>query len=203
MTDHRSTPSAEVLLALHARVVRGDPVALDELADRVLPVLRRALRRSLHRADTDEIAESAHQAILIYRARPNVFEPGRGIPLDRFLLGIAANLLRVRLRSDARRSVREGEWAERLRQSAAPHRDGPALRVAIREVRQALPLVCNPSDLAAMSAWLDEDDSGAVAVQLGVAHLPSSAQRRAQTRLLARVARKLKRYFESLRGGGG
>ena len=47
-----------------------------------------------------------------------------------------------------------------------------------------------------MVAWLNEDDTGIVAVCLGVSHLPAAEQRREVRRFIDRVIKRLRRLFE-------
>jgi hypothetical protein len=83
-------------------------------------------------ADTD--------AFLTYVARPFAFDAARQVPLDGFLYGIAARILRDRLRSDGRRSLREGNYAERIGMTRGDRADERGVsRVALGEVRQAHP----------------------------------------------------------------
>jgi hypothetical protein len=113
------------------------------------------------------------------------------VPLDRFLYGVAARILRDRLRSDTRRDVRERDYAEHV-QRAYGHQttDRTTSYAAVQEVRRALPYVCDPTELAAMVAWLNEDDTGVVAVRLGLSDLRPTEQRREVKRFTARVIKR-------------
>ena len=73
-------------------------------------------------------------------------------------------------------------------------------RAAVQEILSVLPLVCGPTELAAMRAWLDDHDIGVVAARLGLSHLPKADQHRAFNVLWARVIKRLQRR---LRSGGG
>ena len=100
--------SAARLLALHHCVRDGNRAALEQLAAELLRPVCRRLRRQFPRAGLDLVADAADDAILVYAARPRLFDPARGVSLAAFVYGIAARVLRDRLRADERRSVREG-----------------------------------------------------------------------------------------------
>ena len=172
---------------------------LEQLAGELWLPLCRRLRRSFPRAATDLVADASNDAILAYAARPQEFDVSRRVPLDHFLFGIAARILRDRLRSDKRRDVREGDYGKHILQAYGHQTDDRATsHVAVQEVRRARALVCNPTELAAVVAWLNEDDTGIVAVRLGLSHLPPVEQRREVKRFTARVIMRLRRHF---RGG--
>jgi len=127
------------LLALHARVRDGDRAALEPLAVELLRPLCRRLRRQCPRAEPDVVAETVHDAILAYAAHPRRFDPARGVSLAAFVNGIAARMLRDRLRAEERRCVREGHawyvlhWHRR-------QADDRALSCAtVQEIRSMLP----------------------------------------------------------------
>lgn len=192
----RIEPARPRLPDLHARVTCGDSSALGQLASEVSPLLRRRLRRSFQRASTDLIIDAANDAILAYATRPQVFDASRNVPLDGFLYGIAARILRDRLRGEQRRHVRERAYAEHVERAFGDRTDNRATSSAvIQAVRRALPLVCDPTELAAVVVWLHEDDSGAVAVRLGLSHLERTEQRREVKRFISRVAKRLRRRF--------
>jgi DNA-directed RNA polymerase specialized sigma24 family protein len=189
-------PSAARLLALHARVVDGDRVALNPIVGEVWIPLCRRLRQSFPSASADLAADASNDAILTYAARPPEFDVGRGVPLDHFLYGIAARILRDRIHTDRRRDKREGDYAAHILQAYGHQVDDRATsRAAVQEARRALALVCGPTELAAALAWLDEDDTGIVAVRLGVSHLSTAEQRREVRRFTARVIKRLRRHF--------
>jgi hypothetical protein len=66
---------------------------------------------------------------------------------------------------------------------------------AVQELRRALAIVCDPAELAAVLAWLDRDDTGVVAVCLGLSNLEPMEQRHEVRRFTARVIKRLKRHF--------
>ena len=189
-------PSPARFLDLHVRVVNGDRVALNKLAGELWLPLCRRLRRSFPRAAADVVADASNDAILTYAARPAAFDASRQVPLQHFLYGIAARILRDRLRSDERRVVRESEYADHFLQSIGDRTDDGAMAgAAVQQVRGALQLVCNASELRAMVAWLNEDDTEIIAVCLGVSNLRPSERRREAKRFIDRVIKRLRRHF--------
>jgi len=184
-------------------VISGDREALEQLATKLRLPLRHRLRLTFPRAPSDLHTEASNDALLIYAAKPQAFEVGRNVPLERFLYGIAVHVLRDRLRSDQRRCLREREYAE-LCVQADESLDGRAAPIeAVQDLRRALPLVCNSIELAAMLAWLDQDDTGVVAVCLGLSHLRGTEQRREVKHCLARIVRRLQRHFDKHQRAAG
>lgn len=185
------------LLELHALLIGGDQTAVEQLADELWPLLYRRLRRSFPHTAADFIADASNDAMLTYAQRPHAFDSSRQVPLDHFLYGIAARILRDRLRSDRRRFVRESAYAEHILWAYGGHIDDRATtaRAAMKELRDALPFVCNQTELSAMVAWLNEDDTGVVAVRLGLSNLRLKEQRREVKRFTARVIKRLQRYL--------
>lgn len=194
--SERDESSAARLLALHAEVIAGDRAALEQIAVDLWRPLCRRLRREFPYAPTDLRIDASNDALLTYSARPYAFEADRFIRLDSFLFGIAARILRDRLRSDRRRLVRESVYAKHsLQRHRCQTAERAKARVTAKDIRDALRFVCNPTELLAMMAWLNEDDVGVVAARLGVSHLGPTEQRREVKRLMARVIKRLQRYF--------
>jgi hypothetical protein len=129
-----------------------------------------------------------------YWTRPQVFDPTRG-SLERFLYGIAVNLLRAGSRSDTRRRDHEGDYAQHVRRALDEPEERLIQFVTIAEVRAVLPRLCDPTELKAFTALLDGDNLMEVALNLnGCAARP--AERQAELRRLrARVVKRLQKYF--------
>jgi len=191
MSDSNLRALEERLLELHARVLLGDRAAVEEIGESLLLPVHKRLHRFARRATGDLVANSTHDAIGVYLDRPEAFDLRRG-SLVQFVHGIAANLLRVNRRSSLRRAVREDDYAKEPRQIAEGSFMDPILRA---ELRAALPRLCSPAELAAMKAFLNDDDTGRIAVHLGVAHLRLNEQRREKKRLYARVVKRLQRLW--------
>jgi DNA-directed RNA polymerase specialized sigma24 family protein len=185
-------------LDLHIRVVRGDREALEQVAGELSPALRRRLRRAFPRTTPELIVEAAHDAILAYSARPLEFDIGRGVLLESYLYGIASRILRDRLRSLKRHSVRDGKYAQHTRQMHEYQiGDDAMLSATVRDVRAALPRICDGAELQAILAWLNDDDNDALVVNLNLSHL-SKVERQAEVkRFWARMIKRLQRYFRT------
>jgi len=187
--------SAARLLDLHARLLGGDHEALGELWGLMWRPLCRRLRRRFSAAHAGLVEEVTDDAILAYGACPQVFDSVRQVPLDDFVYGIARRTLRDRLRGDQRRSEREKQAAAVFNAALAAQQRSLIAHVAVGEVRSQLSLVCTPAELGALTAWLDEGDSRALAERLGLSHLPRAQQIRHGELFLGRLIKRLQRRF--------
>jgi DNA-directed RNA polymerase specialized sigma24 family protein len=134
-------PSAARLLALHARMIAGDRAALEQLANELWLPLCRRLRRSFPRASADLVADASNDAVLTYAARPLEFDVSRRVPLDHFLYGIGARILRDQLRSDKRRDARDTHYGKHILLAYGHQTDDSATsHAAVQELRRALAL---------------------------------------------------------------
>jgi hypothetical protein len=187
-------------LELHARAIRGERAAVERLADELWGPVCRRLRRAFPRAAIDLIVDATHDAIVAYTSRPLSFAADRRVPLDRFVFGVAARILRDRVRSEARRSRRERDYAAHMWQTQAERPDDRVTsRIAARELQRALTVVCSGTELSAMAAWLSGDDHDALARCLGLARLGRTERQQAVKRFMARVIKRLQRHFASRR----
>jgi DNA-directed RNA polymerase specialized sigma24 family protein len=202
---NRST-NARHSIGLHTRVIEGDRLALEQVVAELHGPLCHRLRRAFPRADTTDVADAATDAILTYVAQPHHFDEARMVPLGAFVYGIAARILRDRLRSHMRRSAREGRYAaHRMFVSWHQPQDVYGARAVLaHELRCALALVCNTSELAAMAAWLNDAPTAVVAGHLGAGDLDPQPRHREIQRFVKRITQRLKRHFRSTaRGRGG
>jgi len=94
------------LIALHRRLLCEDGQALEELTALLLPYLGALLRRTLRPRDADLVNDAAEDALLDYLGNPSIFDPLRGVSLDRFLYVIALRRFWNHLRAARRRSPR-------------------------------------------------------------------------------------------------
>lgn len=124
------------LLKLHTRLLGGDAKAFDEV-----PVLLHLLERSLRVRypgcrDQAAINDAAEDAILIYLASPERFDPARA-RLDTFLGVIAGRRLLHYIRTDVRRRRREtATWTETV-EPAAPSDQPPNIDVLFALIDEA------------------------------------------------------------------
>jgi hypothetical protein len=174
--------------------ISSDDPALNQRVSRVLSALHRALRRKYPRASTDLIATGAADAILDHFAHPNVFDPTRGIPLDRFLLLPATRNLNNLLQAEARRRIREREYAHQLRAANDCAAAAIERRCDIEMIRRRFIDQSDPAERAAVECWLaGARTTGELAESLNVMRLPQVEQQRAVKRFKDRVIRRLSR----------
>lgn len=198
----RNDASAACLLDLHARRLGGERAALDLMWEEMWHPLCRRLRWQFSRASTDLVADVATDAIRAYGERPQAFNLAQHVPLDVFVYGIAWRMLRDRLRADGRRSERERAAASVLHANQQSG-DRILMRVLVREIRSVLPLVCTPTELAAIMSWLDDERGHPRGAGHRRQHPADTDQRLVKKRLLARTIKRLQRLFKVPQGGGG
>lgn len=199
--DTQASPPADVP-ALHDRLRGGDGMAVAPLAEVLLPGLARRLRRRFPGTDEHLLAEAAEDAFLNYVRRPARFEPGRGVALDQYLFQAACRDVVDRLRSDARRRVREVEYARRL-----PHEEGPtgAEAFEIRHDREVLlsrladsGVVVGEAEQRALRLLLNGEHSPEAWVPvLRLAGQPSEEGRGGVKRLRDRLLKRLRRWWRA------
>src|SRR5688572_21502995 len=103
---------ADDLAALHLRIIGGDAAAADTVASVMLASVSRRLRRGFPRVPHDFIVDAVTDALVLeYLARPQRFDSGLGVPLDRYLEVAARRNLQNRLQAEARRYANEGQYA--------------------------------------------------------------------------------------------
>src|SRR5581483_5201551 len=103
----RDPPDRDTLLSLHARLLSGDRLASEALMCLLLPHLVTAVARGFHRVDVQLVADGVTDALLDDSERPDQFDAGREVPLDRFLAAAAQRNVANLLRSEHRRKARE------------------------------------------------------------------------------------------------
>src|SRR5439155_13408712 len=96
---------AQILLALHNRLLEGDRVASAELAEMLLPRLISEMERKFPKTDLHLLSDGATDALLDYCARPAAFDAGRCVPLNRFLAKAGWRNIANLLRGEERRKV--------------------------------------------------------------------------------------------------
>jgi hypothetical protein len=192
-----SSPQFQAMLMedLAARIGRGDAAALGELAQHLLPVLMRRLRRAYGRVPSDLLSDACEDAILEYGASPRRFDPARGVPLDRFLQMAAARNLADLLKADARRRRRETTYVER-QQSAPRVRTLLGVEGETDARRRILSVVHGGLERTALAQWLaGEQRAASLAAALGISHLSPVEQRREVKRFKDRVRKRVLRLF--------
>jgi CheY-like chemotaxis protein len=103
----RKRPSDDLLSGLRQYAMCGDDAAVDQILTALLPVLRQRLRAAFATAEDDWIHDAAVDALMEYRARPDRYDPARGVPLSGYLLLAARRNLINRLDKERRRTAHE------------------------------------------------------------------------------------------------
>lgn len=186
--------------ALHERAVRGDRLAVDQLATQLLSALQRRLRRRFPRAPDDSIVNAVEDALLDYAARPARFDPSRGVPLEAYILRASTCNLVDDLRAEHRRRARESRYAS----SVLFDSRSPGLReFEPRYDQQTLDteldfsaMAANDSEASALRLWLGgEKRWPRLAEALGARELPPDQQRAEVKRFKDRILSRLRRWL--------
>ncbi len=192
-------------IALHLRLIAGDPTATLDFIERWLPQLVRSLgmRFAQVAAEDDHIITTAAiDALLSYTANPQQYNPGRGT-LSYYLYMLAYGDLLNALRSRSKRSkteipipiaessalIEDNDIANEVASSLDAH-------TTLDRVRAVL---TGPEDHLILSLMLAGERSTEVYAQaLGISHLPQSEQRAIVKRHKDRISRRLERLGDIL-----
>jgi RNA polymerase sigma-70 factor (ECF subfamily) len=193
-------------LALHLRLLAGDPLAPLETIESWLPELEKHLGLrypTVASADDHFITTAAIDALLDYTTHPERYNPERS-SLGSYLRMAATGDLINALRSDRTQrreatSIHPVENLLRARNSdieaVIENVDASAV---MQKVLEAFP---EPIDRGMLSLILQgERSTGPYARLLGIEHLPVSEQRAAVKRHKDRIAKRLERLRESPNG---
>jgi DNA-directed RNA polymerase specialized sigma24 family protein len=190
------TGSSLSLIPLHERLLGGELDVGEQLAAKLLPMLRGRLRTVFRTADYDVVNDAAEDALIEYFARPGRFDQTRGIPLDGFLFVIARRRLMNQLRSTTSRLQRERDYAASCSFVIAP----PQLENARAQMISARieSVISNDVERAAIRRWLSGQPDTAIAAALGLTALTESAMRQEVKRFKDRVRARLRRAATEL-----
>ncbi len=191
------------VLALHRRLLDGDRVASEELAELLLERLVCEVGRRFPRVDTHLVSDGVTDALLDYCARPSSFDTSRGIPLDRFLVQTARRNVLNLLRGGQRLKAREEKWGESSDEKVVelcpppgnPMQDEAQLHEQrLAELTQALE---DPVDKRVFELRMKgERRTTEFAKVLGLTHLTVAEQRREVKRAKDRIEKALRRRKE-------
>jgi hypothetical protein len=206
MTD----PTGAELLALHQRLLAGDVTAPRELAERLVPLVRRRLGQLERSVEDPAMVRSAIGWVIArYLKQPERFDPDRGGLVGYLTMEAHGDVLNE-LKTLKRRRGHERP-ADNLVELERPGRDS----TVEEEVLERVDPVDVPPDVAraalkAMSE-LDEVDrrlvrmmvdgvrsTAAFAAVLEISHLPIELQRKAVKRHKDRLGKILERLRERL-----
>lgn len=194
------SPDHYPLPALHDRLRCGEPMAPDDLARLLLPLLGDDLARRFPHADEQLIHDSVIDALLEYFASPQRFDASRNVPLDRFLASAASRNLTNSLLAEQRRKRREKAVGSKKREADVAL--DPAARNIQREDLEhgrqqrcaILAALEDPLDKEVLALMLDGvRDTATFARILHLTDLPTREQREEVKRRKDRITRRLRR----------
>ncbi|HYR74385.1 MAG TPA: hypothetical protein VEM96_00960 [Pyrinomonadaceae bacterium] len=190
---------ARTLLELHVRLLDGDRVASEDLAELLLMPLVRRLNRKFSRTDVQVVSDGVTDAILDYCARPQIFDPSRGVPLNTFLLMAGRRNILNLIRGEMRRKAREERFT-RVSSSKVvelyPSTGNTLRKEAIKARRRTelMQVLSDPVDKKVFELELKgERKTEAFAKVMGISGLPVADQRRAVKRAKDRIRKLLER----------
>lgn len=182
---------------LHGRLLSGDRTASEELAALLLPALLRELAAKFPFTDRAIVSDGVTDAVLEYCLKPDGFDTGRGVPLDRFLYQAGwrnvANLVRGEARRKAREEKAAAERPVEHDRSAGNNEQESAIQQG-RQEAELMKRLQNPRDRQILKLRLrGERKTEAFAKLLGITHLPLHAQRREVKRAKDRIDKIIRR----------
>jgi len=191
---------AQGLLWLHTRLLNGDRVASEELAELLLERLVCEVAGRFRGTDPQLVSDAVTDALLDYCARPSGFDPSQGIPLSRFLAHAARRNVSNLLRGERRRKTREEKWGESLAEKDVElgasvgnpiQNEAQIQQQRLGGLAQALK---DPVDKKIFQLRTQgERRTSEFAKVMGVAHLPKAEQRREVKRAKDRIEKLLQR----------
>ena len=190
----------QTLLVLHECLRQGDRLASEVLISVLLEPLVREMERKFPRTDPHQVCDGVTDALLDVCSRPGTFDPGRSVPLDRFIAQAAWRNIRDTLRGEKRRKVREEKASDlsvenlvALPPPAANSEESLSQRWR-QQTDDLMRTLDNPMDrkiLELKLAGVRRTDEFAQVI--GITHLPIAEQRRAVKRAKDRIDVQLKR----------
>jgi len=181
---------------LHARVLAGDPGALECLDTVFLKAVPARLERTFPRAPSDFAMDAAVDASLEYAANPTKFDPSRLPSVVDFVYMVARRNLTDRLRAESAFEDRQARYAGLQTVVLLPDRQTGRSDIDLWAC--VLAVTIDPRERRAAKLWLDEAGNAAIAEALGVGYLPSDDQRREAKRFKDRLLKRLSRYLRPL-----
>jgi hypothetical protein len=197
-------------VALHQRLLAGDPTAFPDLANAFLePLIAWLVHKNSFKVSEDYCLEAAEEALIALQKNPASYDPGRGKRLGAYLRMSAQGDLKNILRSESRH-WRKRKTLESVEDSPIAGNylgvdDDPSLALQIQEEHEkATRTVVTPvraglsePESRALDLMLQgERKTAAFAEALGIKHLPANVQQAE----VKRVKDKLQKRLE--RGGG-
>ena len=191
---------AECLVALHERLLHGDRVAPEELAELLLERLTAEVARQFPHTDIHIVYEGVADALLDYCAKPGGFDTARNVPLDRFLSQAAWRNVANSVRGEKRRKAREEKSVQdteskivELHPSVGNHNQNEA-QLQQERLAELMQTLENPVDRKVFELQMSgERRTEEFAKVMGISHLSAAEQRSEVKRTKDRIATHLKR----------
>ncbi len=191
---------AEHLFALHERLLHGDRVAPEELAELLLERLTAEIARQFPHTDIHVVYDGVADALLDYCAKPAGFDTTRSVPLDRFLSQAAWRNVANSVRGEKRRKAREEKSVEdteskivELHPSMGNHNQNEA-QLQQQRLADLIHTLENPMDRKVLELQMGgERRTEEFAKVMGISHLSAAEQRREVKRTKDRIGVHLRR----------
>jgi hypothetical protein len=180
-------------LQLHARVLTGQPGALDCLANVFLKALPPRLERTFRQVPWDFAIDAATDACLDYAAHPERFDSSRTASIVDFVFLIARRNLVDRLRGETALKNREARYGRENALIPPPKADRGRSGISLWAAISAVTI--DSSERRAAKLWLDDIGNDAIAQALGVDQLDATERRRHVKRFKDRLIKRLSRHF--------
>ncbi len=183
------------LTDLHDRVLNGDQLALEAIAQYSTQALHRQLRRAFRHVDADVLQDAAVDAFMDYARCPRRFHSSRFKSLDRFLYTSAWRNVADSLTADARRRRREARFVrETAFHDGSPKFTDQSVGIGSNTTPWLLDVATDDSERQALKRWLlGERRTGPLAQSLCFDGLPVPAQRREVKKFKDRIRKRLAR----------
>jgi hypothetical protein len=194
---------AQHLLVLHQRLLDGDRVVPEELAELLLDRLAREVARGFPHTDIHLVYDGVTDALLDYCSRPAGFDTSLRVPLGRFLARAARLNVANLVRGEKRRKAREEKWGElsddkivELCPSAGKLIQNE-LQVQQQQLAELAQRLKDPADKKIFALQMKgERRTSEFAKVMGVTHLPATEQQREVKRAKDRITKLLQRRKE-------
>lgn len=200
---------AERALAIHQRLVNGDPTASAAVFEMMLKPLRRYLLKHLpSKLDREALDDIATDALMFYIQKPEKFDPSRA-GLFRYLTLIADNNVKDEMRRRRRQPVEfeplvedhllpTNSLSESAEWSKSRHTELRIDAIAILE-RYRHEICSDPGDEDILALILDgEIETAVFARALGLDNPSSTQARRVVLRAKDKIKRRLRRLKDKL-----
>jgi len=192
MPGARQAPDQTAWLALHERVLVGDPEAAESLTTLALHGVETNLARMFPKVDTAIRHDAAVHAVLIYLRNPARYDSARA-SLVTFLTVAGRGQMLNRLRADGRRRHYEDAFGQSRPVAVDPDGQPPATRVHVVLLRLIRTVVSDPHERRFLAAWCaGERDSVRLARYLGSRDVDPDARVRAIRLAAGRLMQRLR-----------